>query len=358
MSDRVPRLRTADYETPLTREVGTLARGRLVCWSLLPEALTGAFRGQLTVRRSKRLGHKTTGGTFVCVIWHHASVLRSCVMRQGVALVMATLLVAACSSGDVDSSPTWPTATATAAPDISEETRQARDDAATTSEAATSASSADNVTTSAEKTDEVDEATSDEAAPRVTETDEEPPQPSPEPDPCSGDSLSNDLLGYAGAVGVLKCEQGWAYAYYQGGEGDTEFIAQRQSGTWVQIATLGSPMCQEEFWEMGAPPAVTIDVLPCDVMYPPEGADPLLPDTDCVIPTEQFGATYATLIGISCDDAASRWYAAADNYPPSFDTPIVLDGWECWVYPNDPSSWVAGSCAALDGSASVILNVP
>lgn len=166
------------------------------------------------------------------------------------------------------------------------------------------------------------------------------------------------MLGYAGGVGVIACEQGWTYAYSLGGEGDSEFVAQRQDSQWVRIAGLGSPTCQEELKEQGAPQSVVTDFMPCDLMYPPDTEEE--PVEDCVIATEQYGATSVEpLFGVSCAAAADRWYSVADYNPPSFETPLfTTDGWECWVYPHDPSSRVAGACYAPDGSAQFVLNVP
>lgn len=56
------------------------------------------------------------------------------------------------------------------------------------------------------------------------------------------------------------CESGWAYATYLGGTGDTEFIAQRLDGVWVRVMGMGSPTCQDELLDEGAPQPVVVDV--------------------------------------------------------------------------------------------------
>lgn len=223
--------------------------------------------------------------------------------------------------------------------------------------AATSAPGPDEATTTREPA--TTSSTTTAASPTTTRTSTPTTQAAPPaPEPCSPAALSTDLLGRSSGVGVIVCEQGWAYAYYEGGDGDTEFIAQRQGGTWVQVATLGSPVCREELAEQGAPPSVVRDLLPCDEMYPPGGALPE-PDTDCTIPTEQYGATYAyPLRGVTCDQASSVWYSAANTGRPSFGTPVVTQGWECWVYPYDPGSRVAGACYSASGGGEFVLNVP
>ena len=268
-------------------------------------------------------------------------------LRISALLTAVVIVLSGCSSnGEVVSADVAETTT-TPPGDVVSSTTTAppREAVVTTRSPAPSISASHSPTTSDESSTEPPEETTPEVA----------PAPEPEPDPCSPDALSLDLLGYEGGVETFVCEQGWAYAYYVGGTGDAEFVAQSQSGTWVQIAVLGSPTCQEELLDQGAPQSVVVDFLPCDVMYPPE--EPTEPVADCVIPTEQFGATYATLYNLGCDEAADIFYSAADNYPPSFDQPIVQNGWECWVFPHDPSYAVAGSCHAQDGSAEFILNV-
>lgn len=183
-------------------------------------------------------------------------------------------------------------------------------------------------------------------------------QAAPPPEPCSPAALSADLLGTPTGVGIIECEQGWAYAYYEGGDGDNDFIAQRQGGTWVPVATLGSPVCREELTEQGAPQSVVRVLIPCDEMYPPEGGSGE-PSTACTIATEQYGATYAfPLRGIGCDEAAGVWSSAANAGPPSFDTAIQVRGWECYVYPYDPGSFVAGACYSTSGGGEFVLNLP
>lgn len=269
--------------------------------------------------------------------------------RIGVILAVVAFALFGCSADDepepTDASPT----TATDGDDSDRTSSEpARDQVVTSSApAATTTEAASPTSSAAEAPDDPPVETTSEAA---------PPAPPPAPDPCAADTLSHDLLGVAGGIGVFVCEQGWAYAYHVGGTGDAEFVAQHQNGEWVQIAGLGSPTCQEELMERGAPRSVVVDFMPCERMYPPE--EPTEPVADCVIPTEQYGATYATLYNIGCDQAAEQFYSAAENYPPSFDQAIITpNGWECWVFPQDPSYAVAGSCHAPDGSAEFILNV-
>lgn len=161
-------------------------------------------------------------------------------------------------------------------------------------------------------------------------------------------------LGYNEAIEIFVCESGWAYATWIGGTGDTEFIAQRVDGVWVRVMGMGSPTCQDELLAMGAPPSVVVDVLPCDVMYPPEeptappADDP--PVSDCTVQSELYGTTYADLSGISCDAARARWADVATGHPGSWDEPVLTtDGWECWVIPYDPTSSAAGSCYSTTG---------
>lgn len=270
-------------------------------------------------------------------------------LRIGALLIAVVLSLSGCSSNDEVVDADADVTSASPDNEASSATTEPPNEAVmTTSSPPPSPSASQSATTSSQPSAE---------EPPVETTPEVAPSPEPEPDPCSPEVLSLDLLGSESGVESFVCEQGWAYAYYVGETGDAEFIAERQGGTWVKIAVLGSPVCQEELMDQGAPRSVVTDFLPCDVMYPPEA--PTQPAEDCILPTEQFGATYVTLYNVSCDEAADIFYSAADNYPPSFDQPIVLqNGWECWVYPHDPGYRVAGECHAQDGSADFILNVP
>lgn len=260
--------------------------------------------------------------------------------KSGLAIVAIILTLPACSASD-DQSSSEKVAATSSAPDSAAETVTPK------SSPQPRLSSASDATATATPT-----------ASSPTETSEPTPEPEQVTDPCAPDTLSNDLLGYSGGIGIFTCESGWAYAYYVGGDGDAEFVAQHQGGQWVNVAGMGSMTCREELTETGAPPAVVRDFLPCDEMYPSD--EDAAPVDDCVIPTEQYGATFAEpLRNVSCDEAANQWYSASENSPPSFESPITnANGWECYVYPNDPSSRVAGACYSPDGSAEFVLNLP
>lgn len=262
-----------------------------------------------------------------------------------VSCALLSLLVAGCGgddSGEADAVTTTreDVAATSSAPE--------RDDTTATDDGTTTSSSTSTTTT---------------ASPTPTRTRTSTPSTTTQavpqaPEPCSPAALSDDLLGSPSGVGVIECEHGWAYAYYEGGDGDADFIAQRQGDTWVHVATMGSPVCREELMDQGAPPSVVRVLIPCDEMYPPEGGSQE-PDTDCTIPTEQYGATYAfPLRGLTCDEAAGIWYSAADYGAPSFETPISSQGWDCYVYPYDPGSYVAGACYSHSGGEEFVLNVP
>ena len=167
-------------------------------------------------------------------------------------------------------------------------------------------------------------------------------------------------LGYEEPIEIFVCESGWAYATYIGGTGDTEFIAQRVDGVWVRVMGMGSPTCQDELLDMGAPPSVVVDVTPCDVMYPPDQPPPAdnPPSSDCTVQTEIYGTTYADLVGVSCDEARALWAAADTGQPGSWDEMVpVSEGWECTVVPYEPYPPIAGACIGPgDGDQFFVLN--
>ncbi|QDO88128.1 hypothetical protein FNH13_07010 [Ornithinimicrobium ciconiae] len=210
------------------------------------------------------------------------------------------------------------------------------------------------MTTSAEPTTDDDPEESTTPPPTQTEA-----APSPAPDPCSAYDMGIDL-GYGGAVEIFECEAGWAYATSIGGTGDTEFIAQRVDGVWVRVMGMGSTTCQDELLDMGAPPSVVVDVLPCDVMYPPDQPPPAdnPPSSDCTVETEIFGTTYADLAAVSCEDARAVWAAAATGHPGSWDELVPAPGgWECTVVPYEPYPPIAGACSGPgDGEQFFVLN--
>lgn len=182
-----------------------------------------------------------------------------------------------------------------------------------------------------------------------------PAPPTEDGDPCSEAALSRDLLDADTGVAPIECEQGWAYAYYVGGDGDNDFIAERISGTWTYVMALGSPTCREELLDRGAPESVVQVVLTCEEMA---GGDDDEASVDCVINTDVYGPTNAVVDGLTCDEASAIWASAVGE--PSWDTPIpAADGWECYAFPDDGEfdTAVAGTCDAPDFSASFVLYV-
>lgn len=282
-------------------------------------------------------------------------------MRLHGAMVAALLLLTACSSdepetpevGDVTAS------SAAATPDESPTTNSPASDASRTTTSAPSATRSATPTT-----DDIPEETTTtppvqtESAPPTAPTEAALP---PAPDPCSAQAMSSDL-GYDEPVEIFECESGWAYATYIGGTGDTEFIAQRVDGVWVRVMGMGSPTCQDELLDMGAPPSVVVDVTPCDVMYPPDQPPPAdnPPTSDCTVQTEIFGTAYADLVQVGCDDARAVWAAAATGHPGSWDELVpAYGGWECTVVPYEPYPPIAGACfgPGVDGEQFFVLNL-
>lgn len=198
-----------------------------------------------------------------------------------------------------------------------------------------------------------------------TEEDREQDASAPEPtesaeptsaseDACDPQTLSQDLLGEDTGIEVIECEQDWAYALAVEGEGDSDFIAERGTGTWTSVMTLGSPTCREELLEQGAPESVVEVVRSCEEAQAPGGGS----EADCTIVTEQHGATNVVLDNIPCEEAAAIWESAGGE--PSYEDPVeAADGWSCFVFPRDAleATAVAGSCDAPGYTASFVLYV-
>ncbi|MCK0111741.1 hypothetical protein MWU75_06275 [Ornithinimicrobium sp. F0845] len=196
----------------------------------------------------------------------------------------------------------------------------------------------------------------------------EPSSPEPDPAPstgeCTGDRLSQDILGFPGGVEVYFCDGDWAYASYPDAPGDPEFIAQRVDGRWFHAVAIGDPVCREDLAARGAPPTIAKLLPGCDELPPtdpPTSAPPTTapPQPDCVINTVLYGDTYPELIGVSCADATAEWELAEANADPSWTVPwITPTGWECFVTPYDPTSKAAGACYGPDGHAYFTLYLP
>lgn len=203
--------------------------------------------------------------------------------------------------------------------------------------------------------------------------------PGAAPGECSGEALSQDLLGFTGGVSVYFCEDGWAYAEYHGEDevAGRDFIAEFGGGSWQHAVSLADPVCADELTSRGAPAPISKLLPPCDPTPstdpPPEPttgptagpttgpADPTSPPpvSTCTIPTQQYGPARAELVGVSCEEATAEWQVAEANADPSWTVPILTpSGWECYVTPFDPTSAAAGSCYGPDGSSSFTLYVP
>lgn len=225
-------------------------------------------------------------------------------------------------------------------------------------------------------------ATAPAPAPPAATTDPVPAEPTTAaPGPagsCTGDTLSQDILGFAGSVEVFFCEGDWAYAAYPEAPGAPQFIAERVGGRWFHAVTLGSdPVCREELTARGAPPAIAKLLPGCDEVLPtstgaptdppPTSAPPptapptSAPPTEqvCVINTTLYGDAHADLVAVSCADATAEWELAEANAEPSWTVPwITPTGWECFVTPYDPTSKAAGACYGPDHHAHFTLYVP
>lgn len=195
---------------------------------------------------------------------------------------------------------------------------------------------------------------------------------------CTGDTLSQDILGFAGGVEVFFCDGDWAYAAYPEAPGAPQFIAERVSGRWFHAVTIGSdPVCREELAARGAPPAIAKLLPGCDELVPPTTPAPTDPpptsapptsapptsapptEPACVINTNLYGDTIADLVAVSCGDATAEWELAEANAEPSWTIPwITPTGWECYVTPYDPASKAAGACYGPDHHANFTLYVP
>lgn len=271
-------------------------------------------------------------------------------MRLHGVMVAALLFLTACSSDEPET---------LAAHDANASSPVATPDE--TSTTSSPASDASRTTTSAPSAAKSEEATDGEpeaiTTPPPAQTEAAPPPP---PDPCSAQAMARDL-GYDEPVEIFECESGWAFATYIGGTGDTEFIARRVDGVWVRVMGMGSPTCQDELLDMGAPNSVVVDVLPCDVMYPPDQAPPAgdASPSDCTVHAEIFGTTYADLGQVSCNEARAVWAAAATGHPGSWDDLVPSSGgWECTVVPYEPYPPIAGACFGPgDGDQFFVLNL-
>lgn len=199
-----------------------------------------------------------------------------------------------------------------------------------------------------------------------------PPQPSAPtsapasaptvPSDCTGDALSEDILGFPGGVSVYFCDGDWAYAAYPNAPGAPEFIAERVDGRWFHAVTIGDPVCKDDLTSRGAPPAIAKLLPDCEEpapTAPPTTPPPTEPPTpDCVISTNLYGDTVADLIAVTCGDATAEWELAEANADPSWNVPwITPTGWECYVSPYDPESKAAGACYAPEGNAQFTLYV-
>lgn len=285
--------------------------------------------------------------------------------RVAGAILAVVVSLSGCSQGadgdPVDAAPTsvtdvgteTVTATSTSTPDGVAGSSATPEEPTETGASATTSESEE---AEAEPTEGAPEPT-EETAPEPTEdaaSTAVPAPPTEDGDPCSEATLSRDLVDADTGVAPIECEQGWAYAYYVGGEGDNDFIAERISGTWTYVMSLGSPTCREELLDRGAPESVVQVVLTCEAM--PSDDDEA--SVDCVISTDVYGPTNAVVDGLTCDEASAIWASAVGE--PSWDTPIpAADGWECYAFPDDGDfdTAVAGMCDAPDFSASFVLYV-
>lgn len=180
---------------------------------------------------------------------------------------------------------------------------------------------------------------------------------------CTGDELSQDILGFTGGVSVFFCDGDWAYASYPNAPGAPEFIAERVDGRWFNAVALGDPVCRDDLLARNAPPSIAKLLPPCDGSAPPTAAPTTAPPTQpggpCVITTQEYGDTHAELVEVTCAEAAADWELAEANAEPSWTIPWVTpSGWECYVTPYDPTSAAAGSCYGPDGSAYFTLFLP
>lgn len=220
----------------------------------------------------------------------------------------------------------------------------------------------------------------------------------PAPSACTGDALSQDILGFTGGVNVFFCEADWAYASYPDAPGAPQFIAERVDGRWFHVAATTDPVCKDELLARGAPPAIA-KLMPVCSQGPaptaaptapgptgpqptepqPTGPEPTAPvptapeptapnPTDpaptepappCVIDTAQYGPAHADLTEVTCEEASAEWSVAEANAVPSWTIPwITPSGWECYVTPYDPTSEAAGSCYGPSGTAYFTLYLP
>ncbi|NLG20486.1 MAG: hypothetical protein GX555_03515 [Actinomycetales bacterium] len=205
------------------------------------------------------------------------------------------------------------------------------------------------------------------------------PGPAPSTGACTGDQLSQDILGFPGGVHVYFCDGDWAFASYPDAPGAPEFIAQRVDGRWFHAVAIGDPVCSEDLAARGAPPSIAKLLPRCDELTPtappttappttappttapPTTAPPTTapPQPACVINTNLYGDTHAELIGVTCVEATAEWELAEANAEPSWTIPwITPTGWECYVTPFDPESAAAGACYGPDGHAYFTLYLP
>ncbi|USQ81751.1 hypothetical protein [Ornithinimicrobium faecis] len=248
------------------------------------------------------------------------------------------------SSSDV--APTTADATTTDAPSGGDGEPSSGDAEPTTEAVVTDAATQTTVPTTDDPS-----VTDETAAPIQTEA---PPPDTPPHGECSGDSLSNDILGFTGGVSVDFCEDGWAFATYPGAPDTPEFVAEVSDGRWFHAVTLGDPVCPSDLIARGAPDSIAEVLPPCDAAPPPttDPPAPTDPGAPCTISTALYGSTSAELVGVSCGEATAEWQVAEANGEASWTIPVTTpSGWECYITPYDETSAAAGSCYGPDGSA-------
>lgn len=276
--------------------------------------------------------------------------------RAGTAALLALVLAACGDATDDNPAPSDPAPSDPAVTSSADVAPTTADDTATQAptssdgEPTTDAPATDSATETAAPTTDDPGVTDETAAPIQTST------PSPDTPPhgeCTGDSLSNDILGFTGGVTVDFCDDGWAYAVYPGAPDTPEFVAQRSGGRWFHAVTVGDPVCPADLTARGAPASIA-ELLPsCSAQpAPTTPATPTDPAKPCTISTALYGSTSAELVGVSCGEAIAEWQVAEANAEPSWTIPVTTpSGWECYVTPFDKTSAAAGSCYGPDGSA-------
>ena len=301
-------------------------------------------------------------------------------MRALISVVaLSLMLLSGCGDSPSNPAPSDPTSTLT-------------QDVAPTSAAPTGASGTEDVSTSTgasstggSATGGAASATGSAAAPTSTGT-LTPTSPAAPPaattpgaptvSGCTGDELSQDILGFTGGVSIFFCEGEWAYAAYPDAPGAPEFLAERIDGRWFHAVAIGDPVCKDDLVARGAPLSIAkllplCDEPPVPTTAPPITPDPTAPDPTtpdpttppapepCVIDTNLYGQTHADLTAVSCTDATAEWEVAEANAQPSWTIPwITPTGWECFVTPYDPTSKAAGACYGPDGTAYFTLYLP